>query len=113
MIGLVPKDYINFWPCGHKCEHEGCLASGSVVCRVPDNPELAASGKPIYDSMGIEVIENLCPDHAYEAGYCACCGDFWGGIESFDFDNPSMLCENCRDACDLENGEMDENWGEI
>jgi hypothetical protein len=104
---LVPKDYINFWPCGHKCEHEGCLANGSVVCHVPDIPD--ATGKTVYDGAGIEIIEHLCADHAYESGYCICCGDFWSGIECFDFDNPSHLCDNCKEQIDSEQCDYDDD----
>lgn len=89
---LVPKDYINFWPCGHKCEHEGCLSSGEVVCHIPCIP----------DATGVEATEHLCYDHAYEFGYCVCCGDFCGGIECYEINNPSHLCENCKDQIDSE-----------
>lgn len=78
----------------HKCEHEGCFEDGSVECHVPE--------------QDIELIERLCPDHAYESGYCSICGSFWGGIESFDFDNPSHLCEHCQEQIKAENCEEDE-----
>jgi len=102
----VPKDYINFWKSGHKCEREGCFEDGVVVCHVPDYPPLLS--KEPYDYTGIKIIEHLCQDHAYEAGYCTICGDFWGGIESFDFNNPSKLCENCQEQIIDENCEEDE-----
>lgn len=84
----VPKDYINHWASGHKCEQEGCFDDGSVECRVPD------SGYPVPPET-LNTIEHFCPEHAYENSYCSLCGEFWGGIESFDFDNPSHLCEHC------------------
>lgn len=40
--------------------------------------------------------EMLCAVHAGRAGYCRSCGDFWGGIESFEFLHPG-LCDNCDD----------------
>lgn len=91
----VPKDYINFWKSGHKCEHEGCFKDGSVECHVPAEQD-------------IELIEHLCPDCAYGYGYCSLCGSFWGGIESFDFNNPSHLCEHCQEQIKDENCEEDE-----
>ena len=90
----VPKDYINHWTSGHKCEHDGCFKDGSVECHVT----------AVQD---IQLIEHLCQDHAYEAGYCSLCGGFWGGIESFDFNNPSHLCENCLDQLKTEPGEYE------
>lgn len=94
LIVAVPKDYINSWDSGHKCEHEGCFKDGSVECHVPAEQD-------------IELIEHLCQDHAYEVGYCTLCGSFWGGIESFDFNNPQMLCENCLDQLKTELGEYE------
>lgn len=98
-IRAVPKDYINVWKSGHKCEHEGCFKDGSVVCHVPAEHD-------------VELIEHLCQDHAYEAGYCSLCGIFWGGIESFDFNNPSHLCEYCLEQLKDEIGEDDDVNGE-
>ena len=95
----VPKDYINSWKSGHKCEHDGCFKDGSVECHVPAEQD-------------IELIEHLCQGHAYEAGYCSLCGSFWGGIESFDFDNPSHLCEHCLEQVKDEIGEDDDVNGE-
>jgi hypothetical protein len=49
------------------------------------------------------VTEYLCPDHAFEAGYCAACGTFWAGIEEFDMGNG--LCPNCRAGINEEDDE--------
>ena len=105
----VPKDYINTWESGHKCEHNGCFENGEVACHVP---ELHGENGRIYDDTNIRVVEHLCSNHAYEAGYCTLCGDFWGGIESFDFNNPSHLCENCKEQIEDEIGEDDDINGE-
>lgn len=101
----VPKDYINHWASGHKCEQEGCFDDGSVECRTHD------SGYPVLPEM-LNTIEHFCPEHAYENGYCSLCGDFWGGIESFDFNNPSHLCEHCLEQVKDEIGEDDDINGE-
>jgi len=105
-VRAVPKEYINFWKSGHKCEQEGCFKDGSVECRIPD------TGYPVLPET-LNHIEHLCPDHAYENGYCSLCGDFWGGIESFDFNNPSHLCEHCLEQVKDEIGDDDDlNEGE-
>lgn len=82
----------------HKCQHKGCTKDSDVVCIVPEQ-----------DNTGIQVIEHLCEEHAYESGYCVLCGEFWGGIETFDIDNPSHLCENCLEQIKDETGENDTN----
>ena len=46
-----------------------------------------------------------CGEHAQPMGFCACCGSFWGGIESFDFGNG--LCENCNAEFDDEDEDYD------
>lgn len=90
----VPKDYINHWASGHKCERDGCMDDGCVDCRLPNDAHLNPDA-----NIG-EVIEHFCPDHAFKNGYCICCGEFWGGVEDFDFGNG--LCDNCKDAIDCE-----------
>lgn len=56
--------------------------------------------------------EMLCPQHARKAGYCPGCGQFWAGVDSFDFSR-SGLCEHCQvevesDNYELEDGEFGE-----
>jgi hypothetical protein len=54
--------------------------------------------------------EVLCGEHASEAGYCRSCGDFWGGIESFEFHHPG-LCDHCAtDGQDLDFDEEDDYY---
>lgn len=84
------------------CEHNGCNKNADVQCCVPE-----------LDNTGINVIEYLCEEHAYESGYCTLCGSFWGGIESFDFNNPSHICENCQEQIqdeDFDSYEDIEDW---
>lgn len=65
------------------CEVEGCdsLAQGYWL---PDSDQ---DDDP--DSY-------LCTEHAYSAGWCWGCGGFHGGIEWFDFQSRTGLCENCE-----------------
>lgn len=88
----VPRDYINSWESGHKCEHDGCFKDGSVECHLNDYETWIANNH--VGDVPI-MTEYFCREHAYENGYCTCCGDFWGGIESFEFDNPLQVCETC------------------
>lgn len=65
------------------CQEPNCYREGSVHCTLidPENDE--------------DVHLNYCPDHAYDNGFCMGCGEFWGGIESFDFSPIKGFCENC------------------
>jgi hypothetical protein len=76
-----------------KCQHEGCDREG-ILCQLDDNEG--------------DEGEYFCGEHAFEAGYCACCGRFWGGIESFEFGNG--LCDNCRDSGDYGDFDEDEDY---
>ena len=72
-----------------KCEHEGC-------------------GKPagLYQfDQGPE--EYLCPEHAHAHGFCYLCGEFWGGICSFDCG--TGLCEHCQSEVDYAEDDDDED----
>jgi hypothetical protein len=65
-----------------KCQHEGCEHDG-FECR----------------GFGVDEAEFppefYCGEHAPEHGFCACCGDFWAGISSFEFLHPG-LCDHCH-----------------
>lgn len=77
------------------CEHENCPDEGSA-CWLPDNTD------PEHPSA------YYCSDHAYDAGFCWGCGQFYGGFEWFDFANPSRLCTECAAEYADEMG-MDDN----
>lgn len=63
------------------CDEPGCETGDPVIaCWLPDDTD--------------EPSDHLCLKHASEHGYCWGCGQFWAGIESFDF-NPRELCDNC------------------
>lgn len=65
------------------CEADGCNKPG-IICALWDfeaeNPA--------------EITYIYCPTHAWEEGFCYGCGQFWAGLESFDF-NPRHVCSNC------------------
>ena len=54
--------------------------------------------------------EVLCGPCAGAAGYCRSCGEFWGGISSFEFLHPG-LCDHCQSQIeadfDNDDGEPD------
>jgi len=74
-----------------KCSHPGCDKVG-IECSLNDDEN---------------TTEYFCVEHCYEHGYCCCCGGFWCGTESFDFNNPSHLCQNCQS----DNADDDEEDG--
>lgn len=64
---------------GHRCKEPGCTSFDAFACtHEPDE-----KNPPFY-----------CPAHAFQHGYCSICGQFWAGIESFDF-GPGY-CEHCK-----------------
>ena len=73
-----------------KCEHEGCQSINTIDCEVED-----------FDT-GEKHQFKYCAEHCQEEGFCYCCGGFFGGIEEFDFNNPSGLCGYCKDQIDAE-----------
>jgi len=66
-----------------KCEHEGCDKEGEVDCLLRGIP-------PDRD-----YTYHYCVEHCFDEGFCYACGQFWSGVEGFDFNNPSHLCPNC------------------
>lgn len=71
------------------CTTPGCWRGGKydhevTQCFYPDNYN--------WD----EPDEILCYDHIAHSGFCMGCGQFWGGIESFDIWHPGW-CDNCWD----------------
>lgn len=61
-------------------------------------------GHPCWlpDAIYQEPSEYYCDAHMRDQGYCPGCGNFWAGIESFDFSR-SGYCENCA-------AEFDDDW---
>lgn len=80
---------------GPLCGVRGCDRWG-LPCWLPDD-------------VWNEPSEYYCYAHMHDQGYCPGCGNFWAGIESFDFSR-SGYCENCAaefDDDDWEEGYMD------
>lgn len=94
---LKGPDPDRFDPCesARPCEHEGCTRDG-LPCHEPGGHADDDDGPTTW----------YCTEHAAEHGFCWCCGEFWGGVESFDFG--SGLCEHCRD--EVGDDEEDEDW---
>ena len=66
----------------HTCQHEGCLQADAVRCWFgPADPA--------------QEDEYYCATHCHEHGFCYTCGEFWGGIDTFDR-SLSHLCEHCQ-----------------
>lgn len=76
-----------------KCQHEDCENEG-LECFLP------AYDTGTFRTEATEPDEYFCSEHCHEHGYCWGCGEFWAGVESFDF-NPLGLCDNCRDDPDI------------
>jgi len=73
------------------CEECDCGRPARAF-QVPDNYEHGDDPDDVVE------FETLCDEHARDAGYCLGCMAFWGGVESFDFNNPSGLCDICRES---------------
>lgn len=78
----------------HECQHEGCEERGTPY---------------YYNQLDAEVGAWYCDQHVYEGGFCAGCGYFCAGFESFDF-SKSGLCESCEEELREEMGES--GWAE-
>ena len=65
---------------------DGCGNAG-FECFLPDDENQASYA--------------YCVEHAFDNGFCRSCGQFWGGIESFEFLNGG-LCDNCKDELEQE-----------
>lgn len=95
---------------GSQCQHEGCDWEG-IECFLPDNPIFDLSTEEIEAGKADEMEPDYyyCSRHAHKEGFCYGCGQFWGGIESFDFGRGARrgLCENC-----ISSGEFDDEEDE-
>ena len=78
------------------CQHEGCNRQDTTRCH-------------LHLYTGGTIIEYYCAEHCQQHGYCWLCGEFYGGIGSFEY-SKSGLCPDCRDqlASESGDGERDE-----
>lgn len=67
-----------------QCENKDCTETETIECYLYD-----------YESKK-DIIFHYCAKHITENGFCWACGNFWAGVEVFDF-NPVGLCPNCKD----------------
>jgi hypothetical protein len=92
-------------------QREICQRCGhhpATLCYLPGPPRTYGSYYNLKERSPDEV---LCGEHASLAGYCRCCGDFWGGIDSFEFGHPG-LCDQCHDQieADFAESEYEEDY---
>jgi len=91
-------------PEGKICEAEDCEQMAEVICHLIDYDDEHPNGEDVFSFY--------CIKHAKENGYCYCCGEFWAGLEEFDFaENYGHLkgcCPICSDMIKTECGEFDE-----
>lgn len=78
---------------GPLCNVRDCRRFGNP-CWLPDDRD--------------EPSEYYCAHHMYDAGFCPGCGNFWAGVESFDFSRTG-LCENCASQGDYDDDD-DDDW---
>lgn len=76
-----------------RCLNKGCTERGE--------PCILRAGYGVEEK---DVVYWYCSKHSQRHGFCFMCGEFWGGMESFDFGNG--LCPNCKD--EVEEDEYDE-----
>ncbi|MDZ7970502.1 MAG: hypothetical protein RM368_37190 [Nostoc sp. DedSLP03] len=89
------------------CQHLGCTEENVTACFYPDNETEQPN-------------EYYCTVHAAKHGFCYMCGQFWGGVESFEFatifGGSEGVCEICDYLASAELGEFDDDdddcyWG--
>jgi hypothetical protein len=67
-----------------------------TLCYLPDT---VREHCPPDEVLCYDCLENNC--------YCRSCGEFWGGIDSFEFTHPG-LCDHCHDAIQSDFQEFEE-----
>jgi hypothetical protein len=81
----------------HKCMEKGCNSTDTIKCRLLDP-----------DTNDDYIYYYYCSEHCHKNGFCWYCGEFWGGIELFDFSKTGLCC-NCIDEVKQDLGEYDED----
>lgn len=66
------------------CEHEACKSTEVIECVLMGG--VGEEDETCY----------YCAKHCQDEGFCWYCGQFWAGVEAFDF-SPTGTCPNCRD----------------
>ncbi|MBN3948411.1 MAG: hypothetical protein HWQ38_18930 [Nostoc sp. NMS7] len=82
------------------CQYPECTEESVTDCFYSDNE----TDEPDY---------RYCVEHAPKEGFCYGCGQFWAGVERFDFATTwggiQGLCENCDEQVRNELGENDDD----
>lgn len=100
-IEMKLKFFVNRIRPGFFCEEPGCWErDGIMSCRLVVFSNTSQQYEDEFDFY--------CGEHASKNGYCWGCGEFWAGVEAFDF-NDNQLCPNCKDDPDLTGYEDDED----
>lgn len=84
----------------HQCQHKGCIKTNVIPCYLP-------SHQGPFDYYHADTW--LCPEHCLEEGFCCGCGQFWAGIESFDFSSTG-LCDNCQAEAEHDDDDSDDDY---
>jgi hypothetical protein len=58
-----------------------------------------------------DAFDVLCVEHAVQAGFCFMCGNFWAGVEAFDFSRIAGVCPNC--IHEFDEPEDDDDFGSV
>ncbi len=86
--GAIRRRLLRYAPCGVR----DCKQPGNE-CRLPDDSR-----------------EWYCWEHMHDQGFCPGCGNFWAGVESFDFSRTGY-CENCEgDNFDFDDDDWDDDF---
>ena len=88
-----------------RCMEPGCWDPGNECFYPPDESD------GLYE-MKADVF--YCVEHSSKAGFCWSCGQFWAGVEAFDFSPIEGICPNCisefEDEGSYWDDEDDEDW---
>ncbi len=118
------------------CQGDSCIETANVKCYEPEvNWDWKSAFQRAWElarhypreAVGVlwqkltkghfDTYAYYCSQHATENGYCYGCGEFWAGVETFDF-SPSGLCSNCLSAeddgdFDYESEDEEDEWDEV
>lgn len=86
--------YVGFRNCSH-CGNKRC----TLNCYLPEPPRYYGNDGRDGETPTLrerKPDDVLCYECAPKLGYCYSCGDFFGGISSFEFLHPG-ICDNCED----------------
>jgi hypothetical protein len=85
------------------------MVDGIVVECPCDEPRCDNPGHACFLPGSQEPDGGYCSEHAFAHGFCKGCGDFWGGVESFEFINNGW-CDNCRAEFDEPDDDEEYAW---